>query len=376
MPENYDFDAAVVHANRVCEINLLRLTSSQLHRLASAMQDQFPALIHLKLDIARHSRRPVRALPGGFLGGSGPRLQSLELHSIPFPALPKLLLSTTDIVHLKLWHIPHSGYFSPEAIVTGLAVLANLKSLTIEFESPLSRPNRESRHPPPQTRTVLPSLTRFEFKGVDEYLEDLVARIDAPSLDFILITFFHQLIFDILQLGQFMRRTTRFQALNEAYVDFGYSGVQVKCLPPTPNFGRKSVLRISCKELDWQLSSLAQIFTSFIPSIYMLEHLYIDGRRYPPSRWQYDIENMQWLEILQPFSAVKNLYVYREFTQCIASALQEVVEESATDVLPTLGRLFLEQLRQSGDVQKIIGNFAAARRLLGHPVAVSLWDRT
>ena len=50
MPEDYDFDAAIVHPNRVCEIDLHHLTSSQLQRLVSAMQEPFPALIHLRLD--------------------------------------------------------------------------------------------------------------------------------------------------------------------------------------------------------------------------------------------------------------------------------------------------------------------------------------
>ncbi len=46
----------------------------------------------------------------------------------------------------------------------------------LSFQSP--------RRPPTSTRTVLriTSLTRFGFKGVIEYLEDLVARIDAPLL--------------------------------------------------------------------------------------------------------------------------------------------------------------------------------------------------
>ena len=294
---------------------------------------------------------------------------------IPFHSLRfrNFFCPQLHLVHLTLWNIPHSGYFSPEAIVTGLAVLANLKSLTIEFESPRSRPDQESRRPPPPTRTVLPALTRFEFRGASEYLEDLVARIDAPLLDSICITFFHQLIFDIPQLAQFMRRTTRFQALNEAHVDFDYYGVQVGSLPPTRTFDEKSRLRISCRELDWQLSSLAQVFTSFFPSIYMVEHLYIYGPRYLPSQWQDDIENMQWLEIFHPFTAVKNLYVSKEFARCIAPALQELVGERVTDVLPALESLFLEELQPSGPVQEAIGQFVAARQLLGHPVAVSHW---
>jgi hypothetical protein len=119
MPEDYDFDAAIVHQNRVCEIDLLHLTDSQLQQLALAMQEQFPALIHLTL-FADFIAGPAPALPDGFLGGSAPSLQYLRLQSISFPALPKLLLSATELVRLTLWDIPYSGYISPEAIVTSL----------------------------------------------------------------------------------------------------------------------------------------------------------------------------------------------------------------------------------------------------------------
>jgi hypothetical protein len=159
MPEDYDLDAIMVHRDRVCEIDLLHLSRPIFQRLVSAMQEQFPALIHLLLEC--HCPAPAPAIPDGFLGGSAPHLQSLGFHSISFPALPKLLLSATDLVRLDLLDIPHSGYMSPEAIVTSLAVLANLKSLIIELKSPLSRPKRESRRPPPPTRTALPALTMF-----------------------------------------------------------------------------------------------------------------------------------------------------------------------------------------------------------------------
>ena len=178
IPEDYDFDAAFVHRNRVREIVLFHLKSFQLQRVVSAMQERFPALIHLMLDFTA-SYSPAPALPDGFLGGSAFRLQSLGLWFIPFPALTKLLLSATDLVRLSLWNIPHSGYISPEAIVTALAVLANLKTLTVGFKSPLSLPD-SARRPPPVKRTVLLALTRFKFKGVSEYLEDFVTRIDAP----------------------------------------------------------------------------------------------------------------------------------------------------------------------------------------------------
>ena len=374
MPKDYSFEAVTVHRNRVREMKLVRLSSQLVKRVISVMQDQFPELIHFFLGIDRFlafiSREAFPILPDGFLVESATRLQSLRLRHTAFPTLPKLLLSATDLVHLDLKYIPHSGYFSPQAIVTGLAALANLESLHIGFESPQSRPKQGSRLLPPQTRTVLPALSRFEFRGVSEYLEDLVSRIDAPLLDSILITFFHQLIFDIPQLAQFMGRTTRFQALDGVHLEFEYSSVHVGYLPPVQSYEEKSGLEISCRKLDWQLSSLTQVFTPLFPSIYMVEDLYIYEPSWPHSKWPQDIENMQWLEVFHPFTSVKNLYVCRELAQSISLALQELIE-----VLPTLRALFLQELQESGPEQKAIGEFVAARQLLGHPVAVSHWDR-
>jgi hypothetical protein len=84
---------------------------------------------------------------------------------------------------------------------------------------------------------------------------------------------------------------------------------------------------------------------------------------------------VQWLEVLHPFTAVKNVYISWYFAPRIADALRELAGERATDVLPALESLFLEDLWPSGPVEKTIGNFVAARQLLGHPVAVSRWER-
>jgi hypothetical protein len=359
MPD-YPFEAAIVHRNRVCEIDLY-LQKSRLQLLASAMREQFPALIHLEL-AAFYDTRPALALPDSFLGGSAPHLRSLKLNRISFPALPNLLLSATKLVCLYLWDIPDSGYISPEAIVTGLAALANLESLTIEFKFSPFFPDRGRRHPLQSTRTVLPALTYFEFQGACRYSEDLMARIDAPLLDTIYITF-RQSTFNIPELAKFMRRTARFQAFNEAHVNFDYEGVLVQSLPLT-QLNEISRLRIICEDIDWDPSSLAQILISLFPSIYIVEYLYIYGTGY--MEWADNIESMQWLEIFHPFTAVKKLYISHEFAEYIAPALQELVRDRATDVLPALEHLFSENLKISDLFQ---------RQLLGHSVAVSHWVR-
>ena len=96
-------------------------------------------------------------LPNAFLGGSALCLQEFILQDTPFPALPNLVLSATHFHELRLLNIPHAGYISPQAMVTFLLALPNLKSLTIGFASPESRPLQMT--PTPLTRAVLPSPT-------------------------------------------------------------------------------------------------------------------------------------------------------------------------------------------------------------------------
>ena len=47
-PEDYDFNAAIVHPSRVSEMDLC-MTDTELRRLASLMTKPFPALIRLRL---------------------------------------------------------------------------------------------------------------------------------------------------------------------------------------------------------------------------------------------------------------------------------------------------------------------------------------
>jgi hypothetical protein len=205
-----------------------------------------------------------------------------------------------------------------------------------------------------------------------------VARIDAPQLDKLVITFFNQLIFDTPQITQFIRRTPKFRGRDEARVVFSDSHVWVRFPFPQTSDGALE-LGISCSPSDWQLSSLAQVCGSSFPQalIPAVEHLYILKHRSSRSqlRWQDDIESSQWLELLHPFTAAKGLYISQEFAPRIAPALRELVGERATEVLPALQSLFLEETLPSEPVQNTIGQFVSARQLASHPIAVSRWER-
>jgi hypothetical protein len=144
------------------------------------VQQPFPALTSLQILPRGNAGDAALVLPDSFLGGSAPQLHTLSLDSVSFPVLPNLLLSASCIVHLGLSRIPDSAYISPEAMVTCLSAMTRLLTLDITFESPPSRPNPRPHF---QARALLPTLVAFWFKGANEYLEDLLARIDAPLLD-------------------------------------------------------------------------------------------------------------------------------------------------------------------------------------------------
>jgi hypothetical protein len=364
--------AALKHTDRVCEIRLWPVPISEWDNVLVALQHPFPELTDLKIQ-SEDEAAPV--VPDSFLGGFAPRLRSLRFERIPFPGLPRLLSSATGLVKISLHKIPHAGYISPEAMVNCLSTLSQLAELELSFMSPPSCFNRESRHPPPLTRSVLPALRHFGFVGVSEYLEDFVARIDSPQLDSLQIKFFHQLIFDTPQLTRFITRTPELKACKKARIDISYSGASV--LVPGV-VGRGLRLEISCRPSDWQLSSLAQFCSSSFPRtlIGSLEHLYMYDDEYSPPLWQDGIENSQWLELLQPFTAVKNLHLSRGFTLRIVPALQELVrvEERMTEVLPALQCLYLVEQHPSGPIREAIIDVHSLHFNhlgLGSPVVVS-----
>jgi hypothetical protein len=357
--------AALEHNDRVREIELESFTTSHGYITDSAaMQKPFPELTKLWLGIDYSDDPPI--VPDSFLGGTAPRLQSIILDGMSFPGLPKLLLSVTHLVHLYLYGIPISGYIPPEAMATGLSALTSLKSFLLHFRYPRPRAALDSRRlpPPPLTRSILPSLTIIDFHGASEYLEVILARIDAPRLDQLDIKFFNQIIFDTPQLFQFINRRPSLRALEKGYIKFYPWSVEFRSQT------YKLRVQIQCTVSEWQLSSLEQVFTSSLPPLSTLEDLYIlEGNHLPD--WQDDVENILWLELLHPFVAVKNLYVGKKFVSRVAPALQELVGGRSTEVLPTLENIFLGM---SGPLHEGIEKFVAARLLTSHPVAVSYWD--
>jgi hypothetical protein len=352
----------------------LGIADWQLEEVLAAMQVPFPKMTDLQL-WSHDKSLPVIPVPDSFLGGSAPRLRIFHLDGIPFPGLPKLLSSANHLVQLLLTNIPHSGYISPEAIVAPLSVLPSLEVLSLEFQSPQSRPDWESRFLPLPKRSILTALELLFFTGVTEYLEELVTRIDTPQLDTLDITFFNQIDFDCPRLARFINCTPTLRALDEAHVQFidGTASATFRYRTSESGYGDLQI-NVLCGEPDWQLSSMEQVCNSSLHPLSTVEDLYIE-HQYSDLVWKNDaVENILWLQFLLPFTAVKNLYIAKEFAPGIAAALQELAG-GITEALSSLQNIFVEGLEPSGPFRKNIEQFVAARQLSDHLIAISDWDQ-
>ena len=354
-------------------INQISLWGANWEDILEAMEVSFPELTVLSLQ--HHYRaKPLLPLSDSFLGGSAPRLRDLELDNVPFQGLPKLLSSATHLTNLRLYDIPHSVYISPEAMLACLSILTGLRVLALGFKSPQSRPDQESRRPPSQKRTVLPVLAYFRFSGACEYLEDLVARADAPRLYSLHITFFNDIVFNTPQFTQFISRTPTLKAFDKAIVFLSDHDATIRLSLKTSGDEKLNVA-ISCRVLDWQVSFLEQVCTSFLPALSALEDLYISEHPYRQPVWEDNIDSALWLELLRPFTTVKDLFLSEKISLHVVPALQELVGGRTIEVLPALQNVFIEGLQPSGPVEEGVGKFVAARQVISHSIAVSRWDR-
>ncbi|KAI9455515.1 hypothetical protein F5148DRAFT_1288216 [Russula earlei] len=341
------------HHHRICEIDLLNIPTTHWGRFAAAMQKPFPELTFLRFWAFAVT---AKSLPDSFLGGSAPLLRHLSLSDCPFPGIPKLLLSAHQLVRLSLWSIPDSGYISPQDLVTAVSVMSGLEVLRIQFRSPRYP---ASRSPPTPTRSVLPALTGLLFWGVHEYLEDLLAQIEAPP-----------------------SQHTRRDVLHGPSL----------CPPTTPPADQshkivRDMRQSNCAHFQWWNPNFNfqknrsdsgglvanQVCGSSFPLLSTLIQFDILDNA-SQSHWKDDMPTTPWLGLLAPFTSVNDLRLSDPAARHIYRVLEELVEERVTEFLPALRNIFVRNLWPSESVPKYIEGFVAARRLSGHPVAVHLWE--
>ena len=352
--------AALKQSGRVSSISLT-VTSSLLEKL-SAITETFSELEELVLLSQENMQQ---TFPSTFLWG--PRLRTFHSTGIAFPSLPLLLLPCQDLVDLQLHEIPRSGYFPPEAFTNALSGTPQLRSLTLHL---LSFPPRRSLlilPPLPGERIVLAALTHLKYRGTSKYLDTFVARIDAPRLDDIEITLFSQPTMDALQLGQFIQRTEIHTSLSHAEVEISAHCISISFTDSTM-YTPALRLQITCKQLDWQLSCMAQICDRISPFLFHVGDLGINAAQ-PPDE-QDDVDGERWLDLLRSFkfSGAESFRVNGELTTYILCALGPA-NEGNTTMLPSLRQVHLEKpMEMDGPSWDSVQSFITTRWISGRPV--------
>ncbi|KAH9059941.1 hypothetical protein EDB87DRAFT_1822416 [Lactarius vividus] len=365
-PEDDDsIMAALKQSGRVNSINLT-VTRSLAGKL-STISEPFSELEELVL-LSRDNMQLT--LPTTFR--LGPRLRTIQSTRIAFPSFPQLLSHSHDLVDIQLHEIPSARYFTPEAFANALSGMTHLRTLSLHFLSFPPRRNYLSLPPLSAERVVLPALMFIKYRGTSKYLDGLVARIDAPSLGDIDIIFFSQPTMDSSQLGRFVERTGIQTPLNRAEVQTSGHSISISF---TNSGGSTPVrLQISCKQLDWQLSSMAQVCDQFSPFLFGVNNLCINMTQSPNE--QYNADSEQWLEFIRTFGGATDLPVASELTTTILCALG-LVEEGHTTVLPSLRHLHIENpMAMNEPSWDGLLSFITLRSRSGHPVQVNVpFDR-
>ena len=354
---------ALQHHDRMRRINL-RVPAPSLQKLIKSLDDEFPTLEYLYI-APPTEHNTLLMLPALF---EAPRLCLLILDHLSPPIRSPLLTTAIGLVTLILRWIHPSTYLHPNHLLQQISLLPLLETLEIGFCSPI--PNREVEsqllHMPIITHVTLSHLLWFTFFGISAYLEALLPHVVAPFLKKLNVHFFNQLSFSVPHLLQFMMTTgslgfsgLRFLFYHEAVVVFTVAqagaGIGIE------DFS----MQVLCRHLDWQVSSVAQIFSALSPLFSMVEELNLDYRIHTLSSEEHNqADHTRWRELLGLFRSVKTLRVYDGLVEELSRSLQ-LDGEPPLGLLPELKEL----VYPAGSIgDKTFSSFVRERELVGHPV--------
>ena len=363
-PEDDDnIVAALEESGRVRSIRLT-VTSSLLEKIRSSAAEPYLELEELFI-LSGYNMQLT--LPGTFRWG--PLLHTLHSTRIAFLSLPQLLSPCHDLVDLQLHEIPSAGYFPPEAFADALSGMTHLQTLTLHL---LSFPRRRSflGLPPPE-RIVLPALTRLKYRGTSKYLDCLAARIDAPRLGNIDITFFSQPAMDATQFGRFVERVYIQTLLSEGEFQISANAISLSLFSLSTSTSLQ--LQISCKQLDWQLSCMAQVCDQISQFLICVKELRISTTRSSSGQESLDgVAGEQWLNLVRPFGRAGSLWVASGLTTDILCTLG-LVDERNTIMLPSLRHLHVEDLMAIDEPSwDALLSFTTLRSRSGRPLQVNV----
>ena len=250
--------------------------------------------------------------------------------------------------------------------------MTDLRTLSLHFLSYPPRRNFLRLPPSSEERITLPSLACLKYRGTSKYLDSLVARINAPHLEDIAIRLFSQPTMDASQLGRFIERIETHTSLIQADIESSAHSIVISLTNPSAPTALR--LQISCKQLNWQLASMAQVCAQFSSFLFRVKTLRVNTTQ--PSNEQDVVGGEQWPELTRAFGGTEDFHVTGVQTDGLCALWPPHGEHRIdTTVLPALRNLNFHDensmtAHNNGPLLGAIQSLITSGWLSGRPVQV------
>jgi hypothetical protein len=356
---------ALKQRDRVHRVRL-HLPVTSLQKLISVMDEEYPNLEYLIIAPPDKDRSSILILPETL---QAPHLRHLTLVGFALPIGSRLLTAAVGLVTLSLIVNNPSTYFHPNSLLRWLSFMPQLETLLIGsfFAVPNREIERQLSLKPTITTAALPNLHQIKYRGVSAYLEALVQQITASRLEKLHVVYFNQLTFSIPRLVQFMNTTENLR-FDSGRFRFDDDKVYVHIYPRDRAEMNTLFINVDCWYLDWQVSSVAQIFNSLSQLSSAVEHLTFEHEVHSRSSEEHnEVDRTEWHKLLRPFRNVKTLYFGNGIVEQLSRCLELEDGELPLELLPELQELTYSR---SGDTGDAFTSFINARQNAGRPVTV------
>ncbi len=358
---------ALEQRDRVRRIRLL-VSYLDLQKFAIAINEEYPILEHLIFVPPNENTSTVLVLHETL---QAPHLRHLLLSNFVLPIGSRLLTTAVGLVTLYLYLRHPSAYFPPNTLLQWLSFMPQLETLAVSFLFAIPYRDVEGQliHVPNMTHITLPNLRWFAFSGsVSSYfLEAVVRQITAPRLEKFQIGFIHQLTYSIPRVLQFLSTTENLR-FDSARFQFGWERVYVQVYLREEAKTYALSLDVDFSHLNWQVSSVAQIFNTLNQILSPVEHLTLEHKVQRQSSQEHnEVDRTEWHKLLRSFNNVRTLSVEDGLVKELARCLQLDDGEPSLELLPEL-----QELRYfgSGDTGEAFTSFVQTRQNAGRPVTL------
>jgi hypothetical protein len=360
---------ALRQRDRVRRIRL-DMSVGNLQKLVVAIEQEYSMLEYLIVwHLTILDEMTILALPETL---EAPRLRHLVLVGFNLPIGSQLFTTSVRLVTLYLVMESPSTYFHPNTLLQWLSFMPQLEVLMISFL--LAVPNQDAErqltHPPVMTPVTLPNFRFFWFQGHSSYIEALVHRI-TPCPEKLQFYFSNEITFSLPRLVQFINtaENLKFDSVKFKFFEWQVSMAVYPC-------GEAEMCGLSMTvgdwDVDWQASTITQIFNSFSQIFSAVERLALelvveDSRSF--EEYEHNgSDRVEWHRLFSWFRNVKSLRIDNVFVKGVSRCLELDDGEPSLGLLPELQELAYSRSSKTGDA---FTSFIDARQKAGRPVALT-----